>query len=105
MSIAPAARLTVPGSSERFLAKAQGLPADEVILDLEDAVAPAPSSRPRGAASSPALVAGGRGGSCSAVRVNGATSPWAYRDVIEIVEQPGGRLDAIVLPKVSGPPT
>ena len=33
--------LAVPGSSERFLGKARGLPADEVFLDLEDAVAPA----------------------------------------------------------------
>ena len=33
--------LAVPGSSARFLAKARGLPADEVFLDLEDAVAPA----------------------------------------------------------------
>ena len=33
--------LAVPASSERFIAKAHGLPADEVFLDLEDAVAPA----------------------------------------------------------------
>ena len=33
--------LAVPASSERFISKAHGLPADEVFLDLEDAVAPA----------------------------------------------------------------
>src|SRR3712207_9188118 len=37
----------VPGSSERFLAKAAGLPADEVFLDLEDAVAPGEKERAR----------------------------------------------------------
>jgi citrate lyase subunit beta/citryl-CoA lyase len=48
----PAARprrscLAVPGSSPRFIAKAQGLDADEVFLDLEDAVAPAAKPGPR----------------------------------------------------------
>ncbi len=38
-----------------------------------------------------------------AVRINGAATPWAYRDVTEIIERSGARLDAIVLPKVSGP--
>ncbi len=38
-----------------------------------------------------------------AVRINDATTPWAYRDVIEIIERSGRWLDAIVLPKVSGP--
>ncbi|HEX9552295.1 MAG TPA: aldolase/citrate lyase family protein, partial [Streptosporangiaceae bacterium] len=39
--------LTVPGSSERFLAKAVGLAADEVILDLEDSVAPGAKEQAR----------------------------------------------------------
>ena len=94
--------LTVPGSSERFLAKAAGVPADEVILDLEDAVAPAAKERAR------ALVADAVAGpdwaeQLLAVRVNDATSRWAYRDVIEVVERSGARLDAIVLPKVTSP--
>lgn len=37
--------LAVPGSNPRFLEKAQGLPADQVFLDLEDACAPSPSPR------------------------------------------------------------
>src|SRR5260221_9320854 len=43
------------------------------------------------------------GRSLLAVRINAATSPWAYRDVIEIMERAGARLDAVVLPKVTGP--
>jgi citrate lyase subunit beta/citryl-CoA lyase len=101
--------LTVPGSSERFLAKAAALAGrsgadvpDEVILDLEDAVAPAAKDQAR-AQVARAVGAADWGGRTVAVRVNGALSPWAYRDVIEVVERSGPRLDAIVLPKVSGP--
>jgi citrate lyase subunit beta/citryl-CoA lyase len=93
--------LTVPGSSQRFLDKAHRLPADEIILDLEDAVAPAAKETARG------LVAGAAAGDWAgrllAVRINGAASQWAYADVIEVVERAGARLDAIVLPKVSAP--
>jgi citrate lyase subunit beta/citryl-CoA lyase len=92
--------LAVPGSSPRFLAKAQGLAADEVFLDLEDAVAPDAKSAARRNVIA-ALAAGGWGGKVRAVRVNGALSPWAYSDVIEVVEQAGQHLDVIVLPKVS----
>ena len=44
-------QLSVPGSSEKMMAKAAGLAVDHIFLDLEDAVAP-PKSRPRGARSS-----------------------------------------------------
>jgi citrate lyase subunit beta / citryl-CoA lyase len=94
--------LAVPGSSARFLAKARDLPADEVFLDLEDAVAPAAKrgSRPLVVE---ALRAGGWGEKIRAVRVNDARTGWAYGDVAEIVEQAGDCLDVIVLPKVTGP--
>src|SRR5579859_1545331 len=104
--------LTVPGSSERFLAKAAALAGlsgqsgadvpDEVILDLEDAVAPATKDEAR-AQVARAVGATDWGARTVAVRINGALTPWAYRDVVEIVERSGPRLDAIVLPKVSGP--
>jgi citrate lyase subunit beta / citryl-CoA lyase len=94
--------LAVPGSSPRFLAKARELPADEVFLDLEDAVAPAEKDRSRAAVVA-ALREGGWGERIRAVRVNDVRTPWAYRDVIDVVEQAGSFLDAIVLPKVSGP--
>lgn len=94
--------LTVPGSSERFLAKAPALAADELILDLEDAVAPAAKAQARTMVAD-AIAAGDFAGRLLAVRVNDATSQWAYRDVIEVVERSGARLDTIVLPKVSDP--
>ncbi len=103
----PAARprrscLAVPGSSPRFIAKAQGLDVDEVFLDLEDAVAPAAKPAARQAVAQ-ALRDGGWGGRVMAVRINDATTAWAYRDVADVVEQAGPHLDAIVLPKVTGP--
>ena len=77
--------MSVPASSERFLAKARDLPVDEVMLDLEDSVAPdaKPAARELAVA---ALRAGGWAGKLVAVRVNGVTTPWAYRDVIAVAE-------------------
>lgn len=92
--------LAVPGSSARFVGKARGLPADEVFLDLEDAVAPAAKQDARQTVAA-ALNAGGWGDKIRAVRVNDATSQWAYRDVIDVVETAGRNLDVIVLPKVA----
>jgi citrate lyase subunit beta/citryl-CoA lyase len=94
--------LAVPASSPRFLAKARGLAADEIFLDLEDAVAPAAKDEARLAAAA-ALAEGGWGGRVMAVRVNDAGTAWAYRDVIAVVEGAGAALDVIILPKVSGP--
>jgi citrate lyase subunit beta/citryl-CoA lyase len=92
----------VPGSSERFLAKAAGLEADEVFLDLEDAVAASEKARARD------LVIGALreqdfGGKTVVVRVNGTDTPHYYRDLIDVVEQAGDRLDAVMLPKVRTP--
>jgi citrate lyase subunit beta / citryl-CoA lyase len=94
--------LAVPGSSDRFIAKARGLAVDEVFLDLEDAVAPARKAEARAAVAT-ALREGGWGSKVRAVRVNDVTTAWAHRDVIEVVEQAGPAVDVIVLPKVSGP--
>jgi citrate lyase subunit beta/citryl-CoA lyase len=52
--------LAVPASSERFISKVHGLPADEVFLDLEDAVAPAAKAQAR--ANAAGLDAGTRAG-------------------------------------------
>jgi citrate lyase subunit beta/citryl-CoA lyase len=94
--------LAVPGSSPRFIAKARGLPVDEVFLDLEDAVAPARKADARVAVGQ-ALREGGWGITTRAVRVNDVTTGWAHRDVIEVAERAGDALDVIVLPKVTGP--
>jgi citrate lyase subunit beta / citryl-CoA lyase len=97
------ATLAVPGSNPRFLAKARGLPVDEVFLDLEDAVAVAEKERSRGVVAE-ALRDGGWGTKIMAVRINDVRTGWAYRDVIDVVEQAGRWLDSVVLPKVTGPP-
>src|SRR5580692_12190685 len=88
--------LSVPASSERFIAKARDLPADEVFLDLEDAVAPSAKDAARGNAVA-ALTSGAWRAGIRAVRVNDATTPWAYQDVVALVEGAGDALDAIVL--------
>jgi len=94
--------LAVPGSSPRFLEKAKGLNADHVLLDLEDSVAPDAKAEARGLVAA-ALAGGGWDAAVTTVRINDATTRWAYRDVTEVVEQAGGYLDAVVLPKVTGP--
>lgn len=94
--------LSVPASSERFIAKARDLPADEVFLDLEDSVAPAAKDNARRLAVA-ALTSGSWRPGIRAVRINDATTPWAYQDVVAVAEGAGETLDVIVLPKVTDP--
>ncbi|WP_203703314.1 HpcH/HpaI aldolase/citrate lyase family protein [Asanoa iriomotensis] len=91
--------LAVPGSSLKMLDKARGLPADQVFLDLEDAVAPLakPEARKNVVA---ALNEGDWGDRIRVVRVNDLTTEWTYRDVVEVVEGAGSNLDCVMLPKV-----
>jgi len=91
--------LAVPGSSPRFLEKAQRLPADQVFLDLEDACAPLVKESARHAIVD-ALNNGDWGGKTRVVRVNDWTTHWTYRDVITVVEGAGPNLDCVMLPKV-----
>jgi citrate lyase subunit beta / citryl-CoA lyase len=91
--------LAVPGSNPRFLEKAQGLPADQVFLDLEDACAPLAKEGARHAIVK-ALNEGDWGGRTRVVRVNDWTTHWTYRDVITVVEGAGAGLDCLMLPKV-----
>jgi citrate lyase subunit beta/citryl-CoA lyase len=91
--------LAVPGSNVKMLGKAQGLPADQVFLDLEDAVAPIAKEGARDNVVT-ALNEGDWGGKTRVVRVNDWTTHWTYRDVIAIVEGAGPNLDCIMLPKV-----
>ncbi len=94
--------LAVPGSSTKMLEKAKGLPADQVFMDIEDAVAPLakPDARRNIVA---ALNEGGYDGKVRSVRVNDWTTEWTYADVIEVVSGAGANLDCIMLPKVQGP--
>jgi citrate lyase subunit beta / citryl-CoA lyase len=92
----------VPGSSERFIAKAPQLEADEVFLDLEDAVAPDEKEGARERVIE-ALRTLDFGETTVVVRVNGTQTPHYYRDLIAVVERAGAQLDAIMLPKVQTP--
>lgn len=92
--------LAVPGSNPKMIAKAKGLPVDEVFLDLEDAVAPEAKAAAR-ANSVAALNDSGWGGQLRVVRVNDWTTQWTYADVISVVDGAGTALDAILLPKVT----
>jgi citrate lyase subunit beta/citryl-CoA lyase len=91
--------LAVPGSSPKMLDKARGLAADQVFMDIEDAVAPIakPEARKNIVA---ALNEGGYEGKTRTVRVNDWTTQWTYADVVEVVEGAGPNLDCIMLPKV-----
>jgi citrate lyase subunit beta/citryl-CoA lyase len=94
--------LAVPGSNTKMLGKAQGLPADQVFLDLEDSVAPLAKPEARGNVVA-ALNEGDWSGKTRVVRVNDWTTQWTYADVITIVEGAGANLDCIMLPKVQTP--
>ena len=91
--------LSVPGSSERMLAKAAALEADEIVVDLEDSVVPDAKEQARElvgdllAAERPFAVA-------VAVRINPLAGRWGERDVAELVERAGPRIGSLVIPKV-----
>ena len=91
--------LAVPGSNPRFLEKAQGLPADQVFLDLEDACAPLVKESARHLIVD-ALNTGDWSGKTRVVRVNDWTTHWTYRDVVTVTEGAGQNLDCLMLPKV-----
>ncbi|MDX6287806.1 MAG: citrate lyase subunit beta / citryl-CoA lyase [Frankiales bacterium] len=82
-----------------MLGKAQGLPADQVFLDLEDSVAPLAKEEARKNIVA-TLNEGDWANKVRVVRVNDLTTKWTYRDVIAIVEGAGANLDCVMLPKV-----
>jgi citrate lyase subunit beta/citryl-CoA lyase len=91
--------LSIPGSSEKMLAKGPKLGADMVFLDLEDAVAPLEKEAARDKVVK-AINEQDWGDTVLCVRVNAWDTEWTYRDVIHIVENAGERLDELMLPKV-----
>ena len=72
--------LYMPGSNARAIEKARTLPADGVILDLEDAVAPEAKEQARQQVVD-AVKAGGFGGREVFIRVNGIDTPWHADDL------------------------
>jgi malyl-CoA/(S)-citramalyl-CoA lyase len=91
--------LAVPGSSPKFFEKAAKGAADVIFLDLEDAVAPddKPQARKNIIAALNDLDWGQK---TLSLRINGLDTHYMYRDVVDVVEQGGGRLDLIMIPKV-----
>src|SRR5665213_1959257 len=89
--------LFMPGSNARALEKARNLPADGIILDLEDSVAPEAKAMARGQIAQ-AIAAGGFGQRELVIRVNALDSPWWIEDIAMAGQ---ARPDGILVPKVS----
>ncbi len=91
--------LAVPGSQPQMFEKAAKSKADVIFLDLEDAVAPDDKVNAR------ANIIEGLNdidwnSKSMSVRINGLDTHYMYRDVVEVIEQAGERLDLIMIPKV-----
>jgi citrate lyase beta subunit len=91
--------LYMPGSNPRALEKAKSLPADALILDLEDAVAPAEKARARELVAE-AVRQGGYGARRLIVRINALSTEWGADDLAAAVAMGP---DAILVPKASRP--
>jgi malyl-CoA/(S)-citramalyl-CoA lyase len=88
-----------PGSRPAIFEKMAASDADVINLDLEDSVAPDDKSQAR-----KSIIAATRdidwGTKHLSVRINGLDTPYWYRDVVDLLEQAGDRLDQIMIPKV-----
>jgi len=93
--------LYMPGSNARALEKAREIPADALILDLEDAVAPEAKANARDQVCA-AVKTGGYGRRELVIRTNGVDTPWFEADLAAAAE---ARPDAILIPKVQNPET
>jgi citrate lyase subunit beta / citryl-CoA lyase len=82
-----------------MMSKASSLPADEVFLDLEDAVVPSAKEDARTEVAA-SLRGQDWGPKTVAVRVNAIATPWAADDIRAVVQAGGARLDCIIVPKV-----
>lgn len=91
--------LYMPGSNARALEKAKSLPADVVIFDLEDAVAPEAKTMAREQVAA-TVAHGGYGRRELVIRINGFGTPWGRDDLAAAI---AAGPDAILLPKVSSP--
>jgi citrate lyase subunit beta/citryl-CoA lyase len=88
--------LYMPATNARALEKARSLPADAVIIDLEDSIAPSSKAEARTAAAA-AVTAGGFGRREVVIRVNGCDSAWFEEDFAAAV---AAKPDAVMVPKV-----
>lgn len=88
-----------PGSNTKLFAKMAASEADVINLDLEDSVAPSDKDAARANVIA-AIGAQDWGSKVLSVRINGLDTPYWYRDVVDLLEQAGDRLDQIMIPKV-----
>ncbi|NOD36302.1 MULTISPECIES: L-malyl-CoA/beta-methylmalyl-CoA lyase [unclassified Ruegeria] len=88
-----------PGSNTKLFPKMAASAADVINLDLEDSVAPSDKDAAR-ANVIEALNTVDWGTKYMSVRINGLDTPYWYRDVVDVLEQAGDRLDQIMIPKV-----
>ena len=100
MNIRPArSALYIPGSKDRALDKARGLPVDIILFDLEDAVTPDAKAEARLTLAA-AMASGGYGARQKIVRINGLDTVWGADDAAAVVQMD---CDAVLLPKVNSP--
>ena len=92
-------QLYVPASKPAMIQKAAASAADAVCIDLEDSVTPEEKGVSR-ANVIRALQQIDFGRKVRMFRINGLDTPFAYRDLVEVVEAAGGRVDAVMVPKV-----
>ena len=96
--------LAVPGSNPGMFEKAANSDVDYVFLDLEDSVAPGDKVQARKKIIEALNDIDWRGlGKTISIRINGIDTHYMYRDVVDILEQAGHRLDTILIPKVGVP--
>ncbi|MCL4067694.1 L-malyl-CoA/beta-methylmalyl-CoA lyase [Pseudomonas sp. GX19020] len=88
-----------PGSRPALFEKMAASAADVINLDLEDSVTPQDKDQARQNIIE-AVNSIDWGSKTLSVRINGLDTPWWYRDVVDLLEQAGGRLDQIMIPKV-----
>jgi citrate lyase beta subunit len=94
--------LSVPGGNLKMIGKAAGLNVDEVLLDLEDSVAP--EGRPEARRT---IIKAAQefdwSGKRLAWRINPVSTAYFYQDLLEVAEAAGDKLDAVIVPKVNRP--
>ncbi len=94
--------LSVPGSNFKMIAKAAGLTVDEVLIDLEDSVAPEGRAEAR-----QNIIQAARehnwSGKRLAWRINPVSTHFFYRDLLEVAEAVGDQMGAVIVPKVNRP--
>ncbi|MES1156661.1 MAG: CoA ester lyase [Alphaproteobacteria bacterium] len=99
MSMSPRPRrscLYMPGANAKALEKGKSLPADVLILDLEDSVAPEAKEEARAAVAA-AVDGGGYGKRELVVRVNALSTPWGAADIAALAAKP---IDGVLVPKI-----